>query len=76
MHKLTLLKKQYQKLHYTGKFARIKKKPTIKKYNKSDLIYNSKHRVYEYYNNKSLNSSCSSLESKYPFLVFFYSDLN
>ena len=72
--------KQYQKLDDTDEFVRIKqrnkkKNTTIKKYNRSNLIYNSKHRFYEFYNNKLFNSS-SSLESKYLSLLSFYTDLN
>ena len=37
-----IVKKQYQKLHNTYEFDKIIKeeKPTLKKYSKSDLIYN------------------------------------
>ena len=48
----------------------------LKKNKRSNLIYDSRHNFYEYYNNKLLNNSRSSLESKYPFLLSFYSDLN
>ena len=73
--KTDIVKKQYQKLDDTDEFDRIKKeKPTTKKYNRSNLIYKGKHSYYEYCNNKIFNSS--SLESKYPFLLLFYSDLN
>ena len=44
--------KQHQKLDNTFEFdKRIKKeKPTLKKYNRSNVIYSSKYRFYEYYN--------------------------
>ena len=51
-----------------------KEKPAIKKYNRSNLINNSKHIFYEYYYNKIFNGI--SLESKHPYLLSFYSDLN
>ena len=70
-------KKQLQKLDNTDEFFRIKKeKSTIKKYKRSNVIYSGRHSFYGYHNNKLLNSSQSSLESKYPFLLSFYSDLN
>ena len=49
------------------------KKPTLKKYNKSDLIYNSK-RFYKYYDIKEFDKL--SLESKDSFLVKFFNDLD
>ena len=56
-----IAKKQYQKLGDTDWFVGIKKeKPIIKKYSRSNLIYNSKYNKYEYYNNKIFDS-CSSL---------------
>ena len=39
------------------------RKPTIKKYSKSNLIYSSKHSFYKYYNIKRFNSH--AFESKY-----------
>ena len=51
-----------------------KEKPTFKKYNRSNLIFNSKYSFYEYYNIRNFNSL--SLSSKYPILLYFYSDLN
>ena len=43
-------KKQYQKLHNTFKFNKIieKEKLTLRKYNKSNLIYDSKCSPYPY----------------------------
>ena len=45
-----IAKKQYQKLDNTFEFDKIIKKegPTFKKYNKSNLIYNSKYDFYKY----------------------------
>ena len=50
------------------------KKPTLKKYNKSDLIYNSKHSFYKYYDIKEFDKL--SLESKDSFLAKFFNDLD
>ena len=68
--------KLYHKLENTFEFDKTikKEKPTLKKYNRSNLIYNSKHSFYECYNIKNFNSL--SLTSKYPFLLSFYNDLN
>ena len=54
--------KQHQKLDNTFEFdKRIKKeKPTLKKYNRSNVIYSSKYRFYEYYN---INLNSLSLTS-------------
>ena len=67
---------QYQKLENTFEFDKTikKEKTTLKKYNRLNLIYNSKHSFYEYYNIKNFNSL--SLTSKYPFLLSFYNYLN
>ena len=69
-------KKQYQKLGDTYDFDKLikKEKPTFKKYNRSNLIYNSKYNFYEYFNIKSFNSL--SLTSKYLILLSHYGDLN
>ena len=67
-------KKQYRGLI---KFFRSneKEKPTLKKYNKSDLICNSKYSFYKYYrDNKKIDSF--SFKSKYSFLFEFFDDLN
>ena len=55
--------KQHQKLDNTFEFdKRVKKeKPTLKKYNRSNVIYSSKYRFYEYYN---INLNSLSLTSK------------
>ena len=68
--------KLYHKLENTFEFDKTikKEKPTLKKYNRSNLIYNSKHSFYECYNIKNFNSL--PLTSKYPFLLSFYNDLN
>ena len=69
---IDIAKKQYKKLHNTDEFVRIKKEiPTVKKCKKSNLIYNSRHSFYEYYNNELLSSKRVSLESKYLFLLSF-----
>ena len=60
--------KQHQKLDNTFEFdKRIKKeKPTLKKYNRSNVIYSSKYRFYEYYN---INlKSFSYIKKKKPLL--------
>ena len=47
------------------------KKVTITKYNKWNLIYDSKHSFYRYRNNKKKNANFS-FKSKYSFLIEFY----
>ena len=49
-----------------------KEKPTFKKYNRSNLSYNSKYSFYEYYN---INFNSFSLISKYKVLTCFYNEL-
>ena len=46
-----ITKKQYQKLGITFEFDKQVKKeePKVENYNKSNLIYNSKHSFYKYY---------------------------
>ena len=68
--KIHIAKKQYQNLHNTYEFDEVikKEKPTFKSYERSNLMYNSKFSVSEYYNIKF------SLTSKYPTLLLFYSD--
>ena len=46
-----IAKKQYQKLDDTFEFDKnIKtKKPTLKKYNKSSLVYDSNYSFFKYY---------------------------
>ena len=51
-----------------------KEKPTLKKYNRLNLIYDSKYSFYPYYNIKNFNSL--SLTLKYPILFSLYSELN
>ena len=70
-----IAKKQYQKLDNTYDSEKIikKEKPTLKKYNRSNVIYNGKYSFYEYFI-KKINSLF--LTSKYPILLLFYSDLN
>ena len=52
-----IAKKQYQQLDDTYKFDKIlkKEKPKFKKYNRSNLIYDSKYSFYEF-NNINFNS--------------------
>ena len=68
-------KKQYQKLADTSVFDKIikKEKPTFKKYDRSNPIYNSKYSFYEYYNIKKFNSL--SLLSDYLILLSFLVNL-
>ena len=49
-----------------------KEKPTIEKYNRSNLIYNSKFSFYEYY---SINFNSLSLKSKFKVLSSLYNEL-
>ena len=53
-----IAKKQYQKLDNTYEFDKIIKmeKPTFKKYNRLNLIYNSKCIFFKNYNIKTFNS--------------------
>ena len=72
-----IAKKQYQKLDDNFEFDKIikKEKMALENYNKSNLIYNSKHSIYKYYrDSKKFNNL--SLKSKYPFLVKLFNDLN
>ena len=52
-----IAKKQYQKFDDTYEFDKITKKgkPEIKKYNRSNLIYDRKYSFYPYYDIKNLN---------------------
>ena len=72
----TKKRKQYHKLDNTYEYAKKskKEKPTFKKYDRSNLIYNIKCSFYEYYNIKNVNSL--SLTSKDPSLLSFYGNLN
>ena len=74
---IDIIKKQYQKLDDSYELHKItkKEKPEFGKYNRSNLIYDSKDRFYQYYNNKLFNSN-SSFKSRHPFLLLFYNDLN
>ena len=53
-----IAKKQNKKLDNTYEFDKIikKEKPTFKKYNRLNLIYNSKCIFYKNYNIKTFNS--------------------
>ena len=69
-------RKQYQKLDVTYEFDKIikKEKPTLENYSKLDLIYNSNYSFCKYYrNSKKLDNL--TLESKYSFLVEFYTNV-
>ena len=68
--------KLYQGLDKIYQFnEKIKKKPTLKKRNKSALIYNNKYSFYKYYRDSKKIENLS-LESKYSFLAKHYNDLD
>ena len=69
-----IAKKQYQKLDNTYESEKIikKEKPTLKKCNRSNLIYDSKYSFYPFYNIK--NFSILSRTPKYPTLFPFYGE--
>ena len=71
-----IAKKQYRNLENTSELDKIIKeeKPTLKKYNGLDLIYDSTYSFIPYYNIKHFNSL--SLVSRYPILFSFYGELN
>ena len=52
----------------------IKKKTTLKKYDKSDSIYITNHSLYKYHDIKQFESL--SLESKHSFIAIFSNDLD
>ena len=66
-----IVKKQYQQFDKDIEFDKTikNKKPTIKKYNRSNLICTSKFSFYEYYN---INFNSLSLRSKIKVLSSFY----
>ena len=66
-----IAKKQYQKLGNAYEFG---EKLQYKKYNSSNLVYNSKHSFYGYYNDNKYNSY--PLELKYTILISFFVYLN
>ena len=70
-------KKQYQKLDDAYRFDKIikKEKQALKKYSKSDLIYNSNYSFYKYFCDVKKFDSLFP-ESKYSFLTKFFNDLN
>ena len=72
-----IAKKQYQKLDNTFEFDKIIKKegPTFKKYNKSNLIYNSKYDFYKYCRDSKIFDDLS-FKSKYSFLFELFNDLD
>ena len=68
--------KLYQGLDKIYQFNEtLKKKPTLKKRNKSALIYNNKYSFYKYYRDSKKIENLS-LESKYSFLAKHYNDLD
>ena len=69
-----ITKKQYQKFDNNFEFDKTieKEKPTIEKYNRSNLIYSSKFSFYEYYDT---NFNSISLKSKFKIFTFFYNEL-
>ena len=64
------MKKQYQKLDDIYQFDKIikKKQPNLTKYNKLNLIYDSKYSFLKSFDNPSV-------KSKYSFLISFLNDL-
>ena len=77
MHNPAFKKKQYQKLEDSFWFDKIIKKEesTFKNYNKLNLIYNSKHNFYKYYQDRKTFYNLS-FKSKYSFLHKLLKDLN
>ena len=71
-----IAKKQYQTLHKSYENDKtINKKPTRKKYSKSDLTYDANHSFYKYFrDNRTFNNF--SFKSEYSFLVEFFNDLD
>ena len=71
-----ITKKHYQKLDHTFDFDRIikKEKSTLKKYNRSNLIYDSKYIFYVYHNIRNFNYL--SQKSSISILFSFLSKLN
>ena len=73
-----IAKKQYQKLDDAFEFDKIikKEKPTLKKYNRSNLINDSKYSFYPYYNIKNFKDFNSLfLKLKHTILFWLYSEL-
>ena len=69
-----ITKKQYEKRYNDFEFDETikKEKPTIKNYNRSNLIYSSKFSFYEYY---IINFNSISLKIQFKFLTSFYHGL-
>ena len=68
----SIAEKRHQKLHNNYEFLRIKKeKPTIKKYNRSNIIYSSKFSFHEY---NTTNFNSISLKLKFKVLPSFYNE--
>ena len=53
----------------------ISKKPTRKKYSKSDLTYDANHSFYKYFRDNRIFNNLS-FKSEYSFLVEFFNDLD
>ena len=74
-----IVKKQYQRLDKVYEFDETinknDRKPALKKHNKSDLKYDSKHSFYKYYHDIK-KFDILSFESKYSFLTNFFNDLD
>ena len=70
-----IAKKQYQGLNKLFVSDEKEEPVTVKKYNKSDLIYNSKYIFYKYYRYVKKFDNLS-FKSKYSFLFEFFNDLN
>ena len=69
-----IARKQYQWLNKIFK-PNEKEEPTLKKYNKSNLIYNTKYSFYKYHpDGKKFDKL--SFKSKYSFPIDFFNDLN
>ena len=68
--------KQYKKLDKGYELDKInkKEKPSVKKYNRSNLICYNKYSSYEYY--KIMHLDSFPLELKYPILASFYNELS
>ena len=69
-------KKQYQKLDDTDEFDEtINKISAFESYSKSDLIYDTNYRFFEYYrDNKNIDNL--SFKSKHSFLAEFLNDID
>ena len=73
----TLPKKHYQRLANTDELDKTikKEKPTLKKNNRSCIIYITNNSFYKYYCNRK-NFCNLSFESRYSCLVKFFDDID